>query len=273
MLNFNFRRAVSVCCETGDLRTCNQDRIFFRDGIINKKSVGLYAVADGCGGMSYGSEISQLIVNELGRRYEQDLPDLVFMKKIKTDTVLERLRIWMTEINHTAYEFGQSVHKPVGSTIVLLLIVENVYYLLSSGDSRIYRFRNHSVQRLTVDQTKLSDMLRNGEISPEMAATYPEKNVLTMCVGFFEHPQFYCASGKIKRNDIFLLCSDGLYNAYTENELEAAIPLQIEQNSAIELRNGISLGAARDNVSAVIVQIVSSNNSKHSGIFDAFFHK
>lgn len=254
MLTRKYHFCSSVCCEQGDVREYNQDCTLALSGEVGGYAAGLYMVADGCGGLAHGEKISRLLADSFTVIWREALPSLLAMPKLTSEDILRALSNWLRQINAVAYAFGRQTESKVGSTLTLLLLLNDAYYILNVGDSRAYLCRNGNLQRLTEDQSLLADMLHNREITPEEARRSERRNVLTMCIGYFEQLQSFCASGKIKRDDIFLLCSDGFYGALSAEKLRSHLPAAVAENSAADLRGLIPLGRAHDNVSVLLVQ-------------------
>ena len=213
-------------CETGDRRENNQDHILY----VNRKEAGhetgLFLVADGMGGLACGMETSGYIVQEFLRWWEQDVS-------------------WMFAYGKTSDE-GQRT----GSTLSLLFVLDEKYYIKHLGDSRIYYSHSGQIRQITEDQTTVQKVRRrNGE------EYY--KSVLTMCVGIPERPKAYTTVGTLAPEDCFLLCSDGLYKCLKFERIQEilqAIDLNPEE-TVWKLRHAIPDGDALDNVSAIVVRV------------------
>lgn len=253
---------VSSHTDIGDVKQTNQDCIFAKSDIINGHLVGLFIVADGCGGLSYGEEISNLVVTHFSRVWNHELKGLLQNRKIKKNDVDELLENAIRDINGGALAFSRQVESKVGSTVSLLLTIDNQYYIKNVGDSRIYLLRGKKILQLTEDQSLVADMIRNGEITREEAKNFKKKNVLTMCIGVFDEIKTYSRNGKIKNNDIFLLCCDGLHNCVPpEKMIEIIKNKKIAfENKAEAMRVAIEQGAATDNVSSVICRFYKKNS-------------
>ena len=171
---------VSSHTDIGDVKQTNQDCIFTKSDIINGHLVGLFIVADGCGGLSYGEEISNLVVTHFSRVWNHELKVLLANRKIKQNDIEELLENAIRDINGGALAFSRQVESKVGSTVSLLLTIDNQYYIKNIGDSRIYLLRGKKILQLTEDQSLVADMIRNGEITKEEAKNFKKKNVLTM---------------------------------------------------------------------------------------------
>ena len=256
MLRRHLHTAFSLCCEPGDLRSVNQDRVLARQGEISGLQAGLFLVADGCGGLCRGEAVSGLLADSFQVIWDRELPALLAACRRPEDVIPDALAQWVDKINESAYAFGRQVGERVGSTLTVLLTLDRRYYILNVGDSRAYLRRGRRLCQLTEDQSLVADMLRNREITPEEAVRFRQKNILTMCVGYFDRVQVFRTQGKLRRGDLFLLCTDGLYHGVGEDRLEASLPELVTEDSAAALRDRIAAGDARDNVSAVLVQII-----------------
>lgn len=249
------RTVASACCDVGDLRPVNQDRILVRQGELAGRRVGLFMVADGCGGLSHGEAISRLLADSFRVIWGNALPQFLEHVEDIESELSPVLMQWTEQINASAYRFGQQIGQRVGSTLTLLVTVENRYFILNVGDSRAYLRHGRKLIQLTEDQSLVADLLRNREITPEEAKSFGRRNVLTMCVGCFEKVQVFRKQGKLHRGDLFLLCSDGLHSSLGEEQIQNCLPKKLEEESAARLRNLIPAGEARDNVSVLLVEI------------------
>lgn len=247
---------ISAYSEKGDIKQENQDSILCRSGKIGKHTVGLFIVADGCGGMENGSQISNFITGCFSRLWNTKLQEILERKHFKNSDIGDMLNDELEEINLKVREFGQKTNSRGGSTLSLLLIIDARYYIRNVGDSRIYLLR-HRMTQLTTDQTLVAEMVRNKEITKEEAKKHKKRNVLSMCIGYFEHLRTFCRTGLVCRNDNFIICCDGLYNCLSEKEIKREVRRQSSkryEELAVKLRGRIKAGAAKDNVSVITVR-------------------
>lgn len=255
MLRATDKLLVSTWCDRGDHRTENQDRLMAKNSEVSGRRLGLFLVADGCGGLDCGELISQLLIDSFQLIWEQALPSFLTQKPHpRPEEILEQLCAWTQRINEEAFRFAEQNQIKAGSTLTLMLIWANRYYMLNLGDSRIYCLRRGKMIQLSQDQTLVADKLRNHEITPQQAKNYTY-NPLTMCVGYFQTVHPFCHWGKLRRGDIFLLCSDGLYKMIAPEQLVTLLPKKIDQEGAQQLRAAIPAGQACDNVSVLFVQV------------------
>ena len=265
-----FNIEISSHTDIGDVKQTNQDCIFSKSDIIGNHSVGLFIVADGCGGLSYGEEISNLVVTHFSRVWNRELKSILQHHIVKAHDIDELLEKAIRDINAGALTFSQQVDSKVGSTVSLLLTIDNRFYIKNVGDSRIYLLRDKNITQLTEDQSLVADMIRNGEITKEEAKNFKKKNVLTMCIGVFDEIRTYSKNGKIKAGDKFLLCCDGVHNHVSPDKIIEIVKNKKSpfEGKAEEIRNAIEPGMANDNVSTVICRFSKmKRKSKMKWIF------
>ncbi len=249
-----FNIEISSHTDIGDVKQTNQDCVFSKSGVIGNHSVGLFIVADGCGGLAFGEEISNLVVTHFSRVWNHELKALLQHHIIKAHDIDELLEKAIRDINAGALTFSHQVDSKVGSTVSLLLTVDNKFYIKNVGDSRVYLLRDKNITQLTEDQSLVADMIRNGEITKEDAKNFKKKNVLTMCIGAVDEVKTYTKYGRIKPGDIFILCCDGIHNHISPEKMVDVVKVKKSpfEYKAKEMRDTIDPGMANDNVSTVI---------------------
>lgn len=245
---------ISSHTDIGDRKKTNQDSIFSKSDVINNHNVCMFIVADGCGGLQFGEEVSNLIVTYFSRFWNDELKNLVSVKKVnmcEIDTCLNRA---LENVNQKALNFSKQVKVRVGSTLTMLVSVDNKYIVKNVGDSRVYLKRKNKIIQLTEDQSLVADLVRSGELTKDEAKNYKKKNILTMCIGAFDDLKVYSRKGVIKDKDIFILCSDGLHNHVSTEIMLETLKSQkyaFEEKAQI-LRASIEIGGANDNVSSIV---------------------
>ncbi len=228
----------------GTVREANEDAVFSSSG------GHFWAVADGMGGHSRGDVASQKIVDALEYLDPTDsMSELV-------DAVEDRLMM----VNDQLFEYSQDVLKKavMGSTFVALLARNTFGACLWVGDSRLYRCRNRLLTQISRDHSQVEELLEKGLISREEANNHPQSNVITRAVGVRPSLLVDINAFSIGIGDTFLLCSDGLYNAVTEESILESLCLKNVNEISHELLNKALKNGAKDNVSAVIVRAIPS---------------
>ena len=130
-----------------------------------------------------------------------------------------------------------------------------------AGDSRLYRFRHDKLSQISIDHSHVAELVSEGLISEEEAKTHPEANVITRAVGTSERLDIDVDVFDVSVGDLFLLCSDGLYNAVADDEIiqclrETSLELSVNKLIKTALNN-----LASDNVSVILVKGIHQNVS------------
>ena len=152
----------------------------------------------------------------------------------------------------------------LGSTVISLLIQGQVGVCLWAGDSRLYLLRNNQLQQLSRDHSHVQELIDQGTITEEDAINHPDANVITRAVGTSNELYIDINAFNVQIGDTFLLCSDGLYNAVDEAEIEHQMRSHDTDNAVKQLIVKALENGAPDNVSIIIVKSVSEVNASQS---------
>ena len=226
---------------------CGAVRNMNEDAFLNRDNDGLWAVADGMGGHEAGEVASEMIANSLGSaNLEQPLADVV-----------DSLEDTLLEVHHKirAYARTHCEGRTMGSTVVSMFVRESVGVCLWAGDSRLYRFRNNCLECISEDHSQVNEMLSRGMITEEEAKNHPASNVITRAVGASETLYVDVTLFQLQPGDLYLLCSDGLYGAITEEEIAGYLNgASVEAVTEKLIESSLEAGA-RDNVTVIAVQM------------------
>lgn len=244
MTDITFRRPIAwkshALTDVGCVRKVNEDSLF------EESDYYLWAVADGMGGHQVGDLASQKIV-ELLEKIEpsESLSDYV-------DTVENAL----LDANQQLIEYASVMfeNQTMGSTVVCMVIKQNVGVVLWVGDSRLYRYRNRQLQQLTRDHSQVEEMVQLGLITAQEAETHPNKNVITRAVGVEQQLFVDVNVFSTQVGDTFLLCSDGLYNSVSKMDVETKLSHRDAEVCALDLMKTSLENGAEDNVSLIIIK-------------------
>jgi protein phosphatase len=214
--------------------------------LLARKGV-LAIVADEMGGHAAGEVASELAVDVISRLYYQDEgePDIA-------------LKGALEEANRIIYETAlKDEHlQGMGTTCTALVLMNGMAYVAHVGDSRLYLLRNGGLFLMTEDHTIVMQMVKAGLMTAEESRSHPAKNVIVRALG--TRPTTEVAMGKepfpIREGDLFILCSDGLYDMVEETEMKEillSLPMSVGGERLIALareRGGydnITLGLLR----------------------------
>lgn len=246
----------SITTDMGCIREANEDNgrhVKPGDSEIKNSRGTLTVVADGMGGHSSGEVASEMAVELISYFYYSD----------KENTAPEALRSAIQQANREIYKTAVSDEKyyGMGTTLVALILLDDVGYSAHVGDSRLYRLRNKKMQMLTLDHSHVMEMVKQGLISMEEARNHEDKNVILRAVGTQTTVDVEVSEGfSIQANDQFLLCSDGLSDM-VEDEVIAQVwenAKNVYEASEKLVEKAKELGG-HDNVTAAIVRMPSEN--------------
>lgn len=233
------------------------------DSLLLKPDCNLYLVADGMGGHVGGEYASKLaaeavgdIVSELLRDPEATLPET---GEIKPGDLKGYLQYAINTASGRIFDKARQNTRlqGMGTTTVCLLFQKNKVYVANVGDSRAYRVRAKKLEQLTVDHSLVEEQIRAGIIQPSEAREHRLKNIITRSVGFQEEVDADITAKALQVGDIFLLCTDGLYNQVSGDEM---LEVVLNQSLKSACRHLIDIANARggdDNITVVLTKVAS----------------
>lgn len=219
-------------------RLVNEDSYGIKQQEINENYIILAGIADGMGGMAQGELASKLAI--------QTLLETPFNFELNNG---ENQQKWLTEIFNQA---NQNINQQVedgGTTLSVILGINNQLMISHVGDSRIYLIRNGDIKQLSEDHSLVNMLLASGQITEEESLNHPDRNVLIKSLG----SKSVLTSGYVQNlsknndkisltledNDLLILCSDGVWDYFTnqafldifnqENNLDLAINKIIQE--------------------------------------------
>ena len=244
-------QAVAIS-DVGKVRAVNEDSFWF------DMSVPVFCVADGAGGYESGDVASQLTLQAFDATFFPGDPDadVTMLAGASVEFNSDLMTSAIVQANSIVYQ--KSLTQKMASTIVSLCLHDGAAYLAHVGDSRIYLFRDGELSQLTADHSFVMDLFECGAITKEEMATHPKRNVITRAVGGTEEVDVATQVVPIQKNDIFMLCSDGLSGMTDDTALEEAL---VSAGSDLELGAQKMLdlalaGGGRDNITLIVVGIM-----------------
>jgi protein phosphatase len=213
------------------------------DSFLHRPDIGLWAVADGMGGHAAGDVASQTVVACLTQLSANgDLNSLV-------DATEDKL----LEANRKLLTLAVNQHeRTIGSTAVVLVARGRHAACLWAGDSRLYRIRGKKIERLTQDHAMVEDLVSSGLMSRDEASAHPQANRITRAIGAMPGLFVDVEIFEIAADDVYVLCSDGLYKELTEADI--AKTLNGNEQAVDALINLALERGARDNVTVIAIR-------------------
>ena len=235
--------------DKGKIRKINQD--YYTNRVISS-NLGYSIVCDGMGGAEGGEIASKMAAEYIDRN---------LFDKLSSDLADGQLMDLLTEsvkkANYEIYNFS-SEHKKLsgmGTTVVSIIVKNNKIFGVNDGDTRLYKInkKTRELKQITKDHTFVQLLLESGQITKEQALTHPKKHIITRALGVEDYIETDNFKTELKKDEIILICSDGLYNYMDEASLvkKAIDSAQIGTvRPLIDLANENGGG---DNITAVVV--------------------
>lgn len=241
MLEFGFKS------DTGKRREINQDAFFVMP------EAGIFLVADGVGGHNAGEVASRTTMADMAAFIRQNpIPD-----GVGDDALIDYFLSLITTVNTHVREIALDNDAPRGmaTTLLMLYIREDNAYVINIGDSRAYLIRDEDIVQITEDHTFVNDLVKKGIITEVQAQNHPDRNMITRAIGAEKtvKPDFYMF--KIYQNDIILMCTDGLYNEVSKDEIcRMALDSENMREACSRLVDAANSNAGNDNITVVSVR-------------------
>ena len=239
MLNFGLT-------DVGQVRKMNQDYYYVsEDGLIN-------ILADGMGGYTGGEVASKLAVqsavNYLNEHFNKN-------KDYQKEEILVIIKNAIEYANNEVYKKSKEIEEleQMGTTFEICLIYRNRAFIAHIGDSRVYRLRKGILRRLTKDHSYVQTLIEDGTITKEEAEHHPDKNMLMKALGCEEKIEPDIMVKGFLKDDVILICSDGLTNMVPENQIQEIIETDIK-NAAQKLVKLAKDNGGLDNITLIIIK-------------------
>jgi len=233
--------------DVGKVREMNQD-FYFASKPEDK--LQLYIVADGMGGYK-GGEIASRLAVETSRKYIVNNFDTIEHDR---ESILKLMKDTIEYANMVVYEKSKESEElsNMGTTIDICLILSNKVYIGHVGDSRVYRKRRDFFRKLTTDHSYVQKLVSDGTITKEEAYNHPKKNMLIKALGCSPYVEPDVMVKGFLKDDILLMCSDGLTNMLKDEKIVEIINENSEKacNTLVEKANE---QGGYDNITAVII--------------------
>ncbi len=251
---------MAACSDVGIKKSTNQDSLFIKLAETEYGQVCFAVLCDGMGGLAKGEVASATVVRHFADWFEKEFPKMLY-RGIDPG---ELRRTWdnlIREVNDKIAYYSEHNNAKMGSTVVALLTVGEIFYIVNVGDSRAYRITGSEISLLTKDQTFVQREMDEGRMTCREAEQDARRSVLLQCVGASEviDPDFY--QGEITEHSVFMLCSDGFRHVVGEAEMKEKLnPGSMPDEETME-RNArflVELNKFRreeDNISVALVQV------------------
>lgn len=231
--------------DRGKIREQNQDA-FAHQVLPDGRVIAL--VCDGMGGARAGNIASSMAVDVFMEAFLEDGEDSPDLEHMERAAALANRQVF-----RRAVEDENCVG--MGTTLVAALAGNGKAVLLNEGDSRAYHITRDGITRITRDHSLVEDMVQRGELTREQARNHPHKNLITRALGAEPVLLADCFDQNVAPGDYLLLCSDGLSNVVTDQEILYEVIHGGEDEACCQRLLDVALHrGAPDNVTVVLMR-------------------
>jgi protein phosphatase len=218
------------------------------------ESLCVAILADGMGGENCG-EVGSAITVRATLEYLTKPEDGLTPEEIAMEAIRSANRQVIEEARQRAECDG------MGSTIVMLLWKLPDVVIANVGDSRAYLVRDGEMRQLSYDQNFANELRTKLGLSEERVRSMPNRNVLTMAVGTFEHVLVRTCIERVQPGDRILLCSDGLYGPVSDDVIGDILNEELDGHQKVDkLLQIANDNGGPDNVTAILVEFGNEGN-------------
>jgi PPM family protein phosphatase len=233
-----------------------------------KESGMVLAVSDGMGGALAG-EVASAMAVETVRDVLLGNDSEITLNPERTDSLIQRMQEAILHANRAVFRKGRSdaQFNGMGATFTGAAIENGVIDFLQIGDSRAYVIRGNTIEQVTKDQSLVQQLIDSKQIAPEEAERHHLRNVILQALG--AQSEIYPVSGRFLpcRNDIVLLCSDGLSNKLAKEDLFMVVYNNLSDLSqaCAELVQEANNRGGEDNITVVLARFLGDDLSEPNG--------
>ena len=236
--------------DPGCVRTQNQDAYQIEQ--LDRNTL-LCVVCDGMGGAKSGNIASTLAVEVFAEEIRRS-----WVKNMDDERIDLMMRSAVKLANFTVYDQAAQIEEfsGMGTTLVAALVHGKKATVVNVGDSRCYGIDRSGIAQISKDHSLVQMMVDRGELTPEVAKSYPGKNFITRAIG--TEPIVMCDiyHREVSKGDYLLLCSDGLSNVMDDQEILFEVVHGVnKQRCCQRLLNIAKNRGAPDNVTSVLILV------------------
>lgn len=240
--------------DVGLTREVNQDYMFTSENPVGNLP-NLFIVADGMGGHNAGDYASRYTVDTI----------VDTIKNLEEKNPEQIIKLAVSRANQMLLKkSNQDIQlQGMGTTVVVLSILDNRLLIANVGDSRLYIVNRQQINQVTKDHSYVQEMVRIGEMDEITAREHPDKNIITRAIGVTNEVLIDFFEEQIKTEDIVLMCSDGLTNMILDEDIKTIINSQRDVvEMAEKLVETANNNGGKDNITVVIIEPFSDEVKK-----------
>ncbi len=232
--------------DVGRVRESNQDYVYTSESPVGNLP-NLFIVADGMGGHNAGDFASKYTVEQI----------VEYIKKAPMTSPVDLIRGAVTKANARLMALAKNdvSMAGMGTTAVIMTVIDDCMYVANIGDSRLYLLRE-GLEQITKDHSLVQEMVRMGEMNASEARYHPDKNIITRAVGAFEDLEIDFFEEHVDSGDVILMCSDGLSNMVDDMDICQIVRTGRDVVEKVQrLVEAANRGGGKDNITVAIIEI------------------
>lgn len=224
----------------------------------NSKEKGhLFLLCDGMGGSNAGEVASQLCCGWFFKDYYENNQKIIDVQQWITDEI--------KSLNNRLFQLSNEYaeYSGMGTTIVSLLIKDNLAIVHNVGDSRLYLFRENKLRQITEDDSEVWKLYKEGYIEKDEIISNTRKHIITAAIATKISVKIHSEYKpiRIKKNDLFFLCSDGVTDVLVDSEIEAFLSKDNTlEEKAEEITNTAIKNRSKDDITIILIQALENSN-------------
>jgi len=244
--------------DNGSVRMHNEDALIYRTFDHNPEAFdidsygSLFTIADGMGGHNAGEIASNMACQALLKYYSRT--------DLSEETMWDHLKGLFYQINENILLQSMKVSdfNGMGTTLTTLIIRKQKAWIAHVGDSRVYLIRGHDMDQVTQDHTEVQTLVEHGIFSQDEANNCKARNVLSQAIGVDNRLRVFTWAELIQPDDMFLLCSDGLYDMLSHKQIFSIITSHSGQlqRACRELVRLAKRAGGADNITIILIKIL-----------------
>ncbi|MCC8191912.1 MAG: Stp1/IreP family PP2C-type Ser/Thr phosphatase [Ruminococcus sp.] len=237
---------ITAKSDIGMVRSENQDH--FKVSMIDQTAIAV--VCDGMGGAVAGGEASEIASNVV-----YDRINLSFRPEMTQRNIQNLLVTALKTANTIVYDKSKSdkLKEGMGTTCVAAIAEDDIAYIASVGDSRAYLLDESGIVQITRDHTYIKMLQSQGKYDENDEKVAGMSHIITKAIGTEEDvdPDFF--EVPLKEKSVLLLCSDGLTNYLTDEQIYDAVYLKPLETAMNEMINSCNDSGGKDNITIAII--------------------
>lgn len=240
--------------DVGIIREKNED-VWGR--IVGKN---FFVLADGMGGHRAGEVAARETVNALCKKIKKYIDS---EHQPSTENFAEALKKAIKEVNQKIFQLGSQSEelRGMGTTLCSLYFNQNQVIFSHVGDSRIYRIRGEEILQLTKDHSLFAELIDSGKVEKDQSGNFFYKNIITKAIGTDVNVEPEVHIDTIEHDDFYLVCSDGLTDLLSDEEIGMIIITSASlRNAAERLIAKAKMEGGHDNITVIVLHAEERND-------------